>query len=129
MRNSVEAPHLTAPASNFGIPDSEVAAVSLEDDALTLLLRCGKTVTFRDMQPSCCEKRYLRTEDDIQAVVGLKLRKIELSSVFVDEDSRGDVHEVCFLKLEFDSWGHITLCSHNEHNGYYGGIDLIVEVT
>jgi hypothetical protein len=40
--------------------------------------------------------------------------------------SEYDVHETCFVEVQATG-GFITLVTHNEHNGYYGGFDPVIE--
>ena len=42
-----------------------------------------------------------------------------------EPDEYGD-HEVQFLLVN-TSIGTFTVASHNEHNGYYGGFDIVIK--
>lgn len=74
----------------------------------------------KDNAQSCCENRYLTTDDDLPSFVGASLVGVDRVEVEAADDDYGDVHEQMFVKLETTA-GTITLVAHNEHNGYYGG--------
>lgn len=79
----------------------------------------GTTLTAADEGQSCCEIRYMRTDDDLPHYVGAKLTGLELKEAPNEPDEYGE-HEVQFLEVQTDK-GVFTMASHNEHNGYYGG--------
>lgn len=84
-----------------------------------------------DNGQSCCERRYITCDDELDSYVGAKIVGFEAVrgpdvELEADEDGwvSGDAHEQMFVKLETTS-GTITLTTHNEHNGYYGGFALV----
>jgi hypothetical protein len=79
----------------------------------------GTNLRVADDGQSCCENRYMRTDDDMQHFVGAKLTGLEIKEAPNEPDEYGE-HEVQFLEVQTDR-GVFTLASHNEHNGYYGG--------
>lgn len=100
-------------------------------EELLLTFDDGAKISIRDEGQSCCESRYITTDDDLSKIVGGKLKRIE-SKAAPDkergEDDWGD-HEMCFVEVGTDEC-FITICTHNEHNGYYGGFALAIkEVT
>lgn len=101
-----------------------IAAASIEDNRLRLGFGNGKTVEIFDNGQSCCESRYMTTDDDIQSLVGHQLARIEVKDGPI-ENEHGDPHETCFVEVGTDH-GFITLTNHNEHNGYYGGFGLSI---
>lgn len=82
-------------------------------------------IALRDNGQSCCESRYMTCDDDLSEYLGAKLLDVAEAAGKSAED-RGDYHETMFLKIKTDR-GTITVETHNEHNGYYGGFDLICE--
>lgn len=96
------------------------------DDALYIDFEEGGAIRIRDDGQSCCETRYMRTDDDLASFVGAKLLDGELKEAPSRRDEYGDEHEVQFLELK-TTRGSITMTSHNEHNGYYGGFWIVVE--
>ena len=96
-----------------------IVALHLTDDALHLELSDGSKLRLADEGQSCCENRYMRTDDDLSYFVGAELRGAEVRDAPLIEDD-DCAHEVQFLVVQTDK-GDITMSSHNEHNGYYGG--------
>jgi hypothetical protein len=68
---------------------------------------------------SCCEHRYIHTDDDLSHYSGAMFKGVELKDAPEIEDEYG-FHEVQFLIINTDK-GSFTLETHNEHNGYYSG--------
>jgi len=104
-----------------------ISAASLSEDALQIAFTDGVKIKIFDNGQSCCESRYMRTDDDVQSLVGHFLRRIESKEGPEEVSEYGDTHEVVFLEIGTDS-GFITIANHNEHNGYYGGFGLSIEV-
>lgn len=69
---------------------------------------------------SCCESRYMRTDDDLNEFTGATLLDFELKQAPNISDEYGGDHEVQFLDVKTDK-GIFQMANHNEHNGYYGG--------
>lgn len=87
----------------------------------------GTSLTVADEGQSCCEHRYMRTDDDLQFFSGTKLTGLEIKDAPNEQDEYGD-HEVQFLEVQTDK-GVFTMASHNEHNGYYGGFWITLKVS
>jgi len=103
----------------------KIMSAVINDDRLCLgLSPSGKTIEIWDNGQSCCESRYMTTDDDVQSLVGNELRRIE-SKPGTDEAGDYDVHEQVFVEVGTDK-GFITIVNHNEHNGYYGGFGLTI---
>lgn len=78
------------------------------------------TMSLYDGGQSCCEHRYMRTDDDLNEFCGAILTDLEIKDAPDQEDEWGEVHEVQFLDVKTDK-GTFQMANHNEHNGYYGG--------
>lgn len=105
----------------------EIESVTLgKDDVLRFKLKGVGTLALRDNGQSCCESRYMRTDDDLTYYAGAVLLEIEVA----DGPSVDDVesHDTQFLKVT-TSKGVFTMCSHVEHNGYYGGFSISASLT
>lgn len=102
----------------------QIMYAALSDDRLVLGLDNGKWFSIWDDGQSCCESRYMRTDDDVQSLVGHTLARIEAKDG-PNEPGDYDEHEICFVEVGTDQ-GFITLVNHNEHNGYYGGFGLTI---
>ena len=79
---------------------------------------------FDDGQ-SCCENRYMDTDDQLWEYSDAVLLDFNLKDAPNVEDEYG-VHEVQFLDVK-TSEGVFTISSHNEHNGYYGGFWIVAK--
>lgn len=101
-----------------------IEKLSLKDDALEFIFSDGMGIAIFDDGQSCCENRYMTTDDDLSRFIGAELVSAETSSAPNIEYEDGD-HEVQFLKVT-TSFGVFTMESHNEHNGYYGGFSIDV---
>lgn len=106
----------------------EIEGVTLLDNKLHFVFTDKTQIYVVDDGQSCCEMRYMTTDDDLKAFVGAKLLGLETkdapyAEATCDED---DVHEVQFLEIQTNK-GVFTMATHNEHNGYYGGFFITVE--
>jgi len=105
----------------------KITAARLEPDVgdagqFVIEFENGTVIALSDERQFCCENRYLHTEDDPEVLVGGTLRVIEELS-YADTEEDGEYHEIVFLKIGTDK-ATIILETHNEHNGYYGGLAL-----
>tara|TARA_R110000868_G_scaffold63218_1_gene190520 strand:+ start:72 stop:473 length:402 start_codon:yes stop_codon:yes gene_type:complete len=101
-----------------------IVSAKLTEERLTIGFDDGIAIQIWDDGQSCCESRYITTDDDVQSLVGNVLRRIEAKDGPNAEDDYGD-HEQVFVEVGTDQ-GFITLVNHNEHNGYYGGFGLTI---
>lgn len=111
-----------APAAHAG---KKIKSVALTDDRVAVSFESGGSLIFYDDGQSCCESRYIRTDDNLEDFAGAEFRGAEIRSADDMPDEWG-THEVQFLVLLTDK-GNITFSAHNEHNGYYGGFAITVE--
>lgn len=102
-----------------------ITSASLADERLRLGFSDGHAIEIFDDGQSCCESRYIRTDDDLTSLVGHTLRRIEAKDGPTEEDD-WETHETCFVEIGTDV-GFVTLTNHNEHNGYYGGFGLTIK--
>jgi len=91
-----------------------------ESDQLKFLFEDETTLSLYDDGQSCCENRYMQTDDDLNEFAGAVLMDVEIKDAPDAEDDYGEVHEVQFLDVKTDK-GVFQMSNHNEHNGYYGG--------
>lgn len=92
-------------------------------DALNLYLSNGRLLSIEDTGQSCCERRFVTCDDSFESFRGAKLVSIEERDGGVPTSSDDETQ---FVVVTTDK-GAITLTTHNENNGYYGG--FTVEVT
>jgi len=98
----------------------KISSAALVDEKFKLNFEDGTELTFSDEGQSCCEHRYMTTSDDLNSIAGAKFVDVELRDAPSVPDEYGEAHEVQFLVVGTDK-GNVTIETHNEHNGYYGG--------
>lgn len=96
-----------------------IAKASIKDDCISLEFEDKSELVIWDDGQSCCENRYLHTDDNLNSIIGQRLVTVEQQSASSIETEYGD-HEVSFLHIKTDQ-DTIVVETHNEHNGYYGG--------
>lgn len=96
-------------------------------DAFVVGFEDGTRLCLWDDGQSCCERRYMTTDDDLPSYVGSTFLDAELREGPETQDEYGETHEVQFLTVK-TSGGNVVLSNHNEHNGYYGGFSIMSEV-
>ncbi len=88
----------------------------------------GTALLFED-RGQCCEERWMHTDDDLSTFAGATYYGYEVAAVPDPPDPLDrdicEVHEMQFLNIR-TSRGVLTIETHNEHNGWYGGFDLRV---
>jgi hypothetical protein len=100
-----------------------IDSASVDDKHLKL--RFGdRLVTLWDNGQSCCESRYMTTDDDVSQMIGEMLRDAEIADGPSEGDQDSEVHEQQFLRIATDKQTY-TFVTHNEHNGYYGGFSVV----
>lgn len=97
-----------------------------QKEALNLTFDDGVTIRLTDEGQSCCEHRYMTCDDDLSKLIGGKLAKIEVRDVKEESGEYGDEHEQAFVEVATDEC-FVTIVTHNEHNGYYGGFGLSID--
>lgn len=103
-----------------------ITSVVLDSDVLRFMFADGSQMNLWDDGQSCCENRYMVTEDDLSLYSGAMLVNIEVRDAPDMEDEYDNVHEVQFLEV-MTNRGCFTMSTHNEHNGYYGGFCVRME--
>ena len=92
------------------------------DGALVITFKDDTTLTFYDCARSCCESRYMSTEDDLSQFKNCTFKGIEIiDGGTKDPGDYGEVSETVFLHVKTTK-GKIVVNTYNHHNGYYGGI-------
>ena len=99
-----------------------IQSVSMSDNELTFIFQGGATLKMRDNGQSCCEIRYMDTDDDLSEFNAGRIHKIELK-----DGSRKwedyEAHDIQFLDVT-TTQGFFQIKSHNEHNGWYSGFSI-----
>lgn len=89
-------------------------------DRLKFTFSDNTTLDLWDDGQSCCEHRYMRTDDNLNDYTGHTLENILIKDAPGIVGEYGDEHEIQFLEI-ITNKGHFQMSNHNEHNGYYGG--------
>jgi hypothetical protein len=103
-----------------------IEKVWLEENELLFKFTDGTNLKLYDDGQSCCEDRYMRTDDDLSEYEGAKLLDFELKNAPDQEDDYG-THEIQFLDVKTSN-GVFQMANHNEHNGYYAGFCIVAKV-
>lgn len=105
----------------------KIQAAEFDEAQLLLAFDDGVSIAIWDDAQNCCERRYMRTDDDVSFLVGKTLIAIEEKETRgFDDGGDGDIHDIVFLEIVTDQ-GWLSISSHNEHNGYYSGFELSLE--
>ena len=102
-----------------------IESAELGDRSLYLTFVGGLKIAISDYSYICCEHRYITCDDNLLDLVGGVLQQIELVRAPGMVNTDGDEHDIMFVKV-ITNQHSVTLCSHNEHNGCYGGFDIAV---
>lgn len=102
----------------------EIVSAELDENKLTLYFRDGDPVSVSDKRNAVSERRFITCDDDLRSFVGSRLLSISIKYGPTFAMSKGD-SETAFVEVLTTS-GAITLTTHNEHNGFYGGFDLCI---
>lgn len=107
----------------------KITALELKDDQLVFTFKDGSVLRMFDDGQSCCESRWMNTDDKLENFVGGKLldASIEDAPSPKQDDEYDDYHDVQFLHVK-TSKGSFTMQTHNHHNGYYGGFIIRARV-
>ena len=90
-------------------------------DTLRFTFTDGSGLKIWDDGQSCCEHRYMYTDDELTDFYGAEFRDAEVrDGPSESPDGWGEVKESQFLIIT-TSVGQFTVVNYNEHNGYYGG--------
>lgn len=116
----------------FKMIGKTITGVEMKDDELFISFGSHGTLKLSDEGQSCCEHRYMTTDDKLEEYVGAALLNIEVKDVpipilerksYDDDDYSIDEHDIQFVEISTTK-GSFVLVTHNEHNGYYGGFDV-----
>lgn len=114
------------PVDTSLILNRTITGISMDDKTVRLDFDTGKRLEISDKGQTCCESRYLTTDDDLEYHVGAVFLGAEVADGSCT-DYEYETHEIQFLNLK-TSRGVVTIETHNEHNGYYGGFFICPQV-
>lgn len=104
----------------------EITKAVFDSEFIILHFSDGTGIKISDTAHGCCERRYFTADDNIEDLVGNTLTSIQALKYITK--SFDETHEICFLEIRAES-EIFAIASHNEHNGYYGGMSITVEKT
>lgn len=111
------------PSKYYG---KKIVLASFEGKEIKLGFDDDLKIRISDEGQSCCEDRYITTDDDIKFLVGKNLKHMEIKDGIHGRQDGGDPHETAFLEIMTDQ-GCVTFTTHVEHNGYYGGFSICIQ--
>ena len=83
-----------------------------------------RRLLISDEGQSCCEHRYMHTDDDLSEFVDAPLVKVDVAHGPEEKTEWEGMKESEFLNVTTGK-GTFTVVNYNEHNGYYGGFCLM----
>ena len=99
----------------------QIRSITLSDKELVITTDRGR-IAFTDKKHDT-QGNYIRTDDALHDFVGAYF----LSAILKGWDSLPSdfTHDVQFLEVVTTN-GSLSICSHNEHDGWYCGFDVVV---
>jgi hypothetical protein len=106
--------------------DRIITNIEMTEDYILIDLDDHNIYGIFDNEQKCCERRYMMTDDDINSLIGHRLRRVDVKFGPPVKHANGRVsRDTCFLEIGTDG-GSITVVSHNLHNGYYDGLSPVM---
>jgi hypothetical protein len=107
----------------------EITTVSIDSEWAIIRFTDGSHLKITDDGQSCCERRWISCDDSVDDLTGGKIVSIDTDASGDEPDNEDsyEVHEVKFVKVQTTKGG-FTLCTHNDHNGYYGGFEIALKL-
>jgi hypothetical protein len=109
-----------------GAIGKQISDVRVADDRLVFRFTDNTGLALFDGGQSCCESRYMHTDDVLENFVGTILQNAEIKDGPEESGEYGDSKDSQFLVIT-TSKGQFTIVNYNEHNGYYGGFYIKAE--
>lgn len=104
----------------------EILSVAIVgDDTLEIIFTDDSKLRVVDEGQSCCERRYMNTDDDVDYYAGSIFTGLDVDSggYHNQTEDEYDVEETQFMKVH-TSRGTFTVVNYNAHNGFYGGFSI-----
>jgi hypothetical protein len=105
-----------------GSVGKKITQVELIDNIIKIDFEQGG-IEIYDNGQSCCESRFITTDDEVSDLVGKKFTSVELAEAPDIEYTYGQ-HDVQFVRVHAEDTV-VVFETHNEHNGYYGGFWIV----
>ncbi|TDQ12214.1 hypothetical protein ATK78_1348 [Pedobacter metabolipauper] len=101
----------------------KLATLDEANDRLVLEFTDETKLFISDEGQSCCEHRYMTTDDNLVDFAGAVVLNYQIKDAPSIEDEYGDCHDIEWFEVITDK-GPFQMVNHNEHNGYYGGFSV-----
>lgn len=98
-----------------------IIGFELKNNTFTIKTEDGNIVLTD--YPDCCANKYFVCDDDLSYYVELGAEYLGYEERSVQHKEWDGNEEINFLAI-LTSAGEFVLASHNEHNGYYGGMNI-----
>ena len=106
-----------------------ITSIALTDDTSDGALRFdftdGSALLIYDDGRSCCESRWMHTDDNLSDFVGAVFLGAEVRDGPEEEGGEYDEYKESQFLVISTSIGQFTVINYNEHNGYYGGFWMV----
>lgn len=103
-----------------------IVDIKIKNNRLFFIFSNSAMVMFDDLQ-ICCEERYMHTDDDLSYYIGACFLDAEVREGPIEEKEYTD--KMSKFLIITTSKGQLTVVNYNEHNGYYGGFDIVIRPT
>jgi hypothetical protein len=104
-----------------------IEMVDCGNEILIFSFTDGSFLLIQDKGQNCFEKHYLTCDDDLSYFQTAVFYGLEVRDLPDREGEYGDIHESKTLVVK-TSLGEFNVMTHNEHNGFYSGINLIAKL-
>ena len=107
--------------------NKQIASIGIYDETLLFVFDDNTTLTIFDDGQSCCEHRYMHTDDKLDDFIGATFQGAEVRDGPTEGIEYEPMKESQFLIIT-TSKGQFTVVNYNEHNGYYGGFSIVARL-
>lgn len=112
----------------FGVfVGKKIKKIEVKENQVLIEFTNGALIAFESDEPDCCAHHYMSTDDIVDEHVDSKLIDAIIKPHKEVKDDGGDTHEMMFFEI-VTTKGSIYCVSHNQHNGYYGGVGVNFKV-
>ena len=97
--------------------------VDPDENRLVFAFVGGPDIYLFDDDQSCCETRWIHTDDDLLYFTGCKFLGLEVKEG-PSEDTKYEFRDSQFLIIK-TTLGEFTVVNYNQHNGHYAGFKIV----
>jgi len=106
--------------------NKKIKLAEFVNDEIIITFDDDVKIKIIDDGQSCCESRYMTTDDDVSWLNGKIFTGIEIKDAPDIDNNDYNVHEIQFLEINTNE-GSVTFATHNKHNGNYGGFNIKIK--